>query len=260
MRKIATLFGLFALAVLVYAANEPWKGKPYQQWNANDVKQVLWDSPWVKDVSVPAGWPAPQPSLGAGQLQGANQAAGTTQMNTPNEGTQGTSMGNSQAAPPVSSGAADATIERRDAAFYVRWNSSLIVREGFARQAVLSGNMSEDRAEQYLKQPQGAYQIQVSGSDMTPFLKETTDTLKSKAYLEIKPSKKRVSPSDVEITKAANGAVEMILFSFPRQDANGQPLIASSDKQAQLDCKLKDMHLDAGFDLRKMAGPSGLDL
>lgn len=181
-------------------------------------------------------------------------------MNTPNEGTQGASMGNSQAAPPVSSGAADGTIERRDAAFYVRWNSALAVREGFARQAVLGGNMSEDRAQQYLKQPQSAYQVQVSGSDMTPFFKETSDTLKSKTYLEIKPSKQRVSPSDVEITRAANGTIEMILFSFPRQNGKGEPLITAGDKEVQLDCKLKDMNLDAGFDLRNMAGTSGLDL
>lgn len=255
MRKAAALVGIFVLAAIVYAANEPWKTKPYQQWNANDVKQVLWNSPWVKDISVPAGWPASQPSLGAGQLQGANQSAGSVE-----NGSHGGSMGNSPNAPPVSSGAADGTIERRDAAFYVRWNSSLVVREGFARQAVLSGNISEDRAEQYLKQPQTTYQVQVSGSDMIPFLKETSDTLKSKTYLELKPSKKRVSPSDVEITRAANGAIEMVLFSFPRQDANGQPLIAASDKQARLDCKLKDMHLDAGFDLRKMAGAGGPDI
>lgn len=255
IRKAALLFGVFAVAALVYATNEPWKTKPYQQWNANDVKQVLWNSPWVKDISVPAGWPAPQESLAAGQLQGANQSAGSIE-----GGSHGGSMGDSQNAPPVSSGAADGTIERRDVAFYVRWNSALAVREGFARQAVLSGQMSEDRGQQYLRQPQTTYQVQVSGSDMIPFLKETSDTLKAKTYFEIKPSKKRVSPSDVEFTRNANGTIAMVLFSFPRQDQNGQPLITSSDKEVRLDCKLKDMYLDAGFDLRKMVGPAGPDI
>jgi hypothetical protein len=251
MRKSAVL-AIFLLAGLVYAGNDPWKTKPYKQWDATDVKEVLWNSPWVKDVSVPAAWPPAKPSLGAGQFEGAGQGAGA-------QG-PGTAMGNTQAVPQVDAGAADGTLQRGDAAFYVRWNSAMTVREAMARQAVLQGQLSEDKAQQFLTQAQNAYQVQVSGSDMAPFMSETEDSLKSKTYIEIKPSKKRISPSDVQISKASNGLVQMVLFSFPKQGASGEALFGPADKQVQLNCKLKDMHLDATFDLHKMVGQSGPDL
>lgn len=251
MRKSAAL-AVFLLAGLVYAGNDAWKTKLYQQWDANDVKEVLWNSPWVKDVSVPASWPPAKPSLGAGQLQGAGQGAGA-------QG-PGAGMGNTQAVPQVDAGAADGTLQRGDAAFYVRWNSAMTVREAMARQAVLQGQLSEDKAQQYLTQSQNTYQVQVSGSDMAPFMSESGDSLKSKTYIEIKPSKKRLSPSDVQISRASNGLVQMVLFSFPKPDASGEPFFGSADKQVQFNCKLKNMNLDATFDLRKMTGQKGPDL
>jgi hypothetical protein len=258
MRRLAVL-GVLIVAGLAFAGNDAWKTKPYQQWDANDVKEVLWNSPWVKDVSVPASWPPAKPSLGAGQLQGAGQGAGPQGYGAASNPGAG-SMGNSQAVPQVDAGAADGTLQRGDAAFYVRWNSAMTVREAMARQAVLQGQLSEDKAQQFLTQAQNAYQVQVSGSDMAPFMSETEDSLKSKTYIEIKPSKKRINPSDVQISKAPNGLVQMVLFSFPKQDASGEPVFGSADKQLQLNCKLKDMHLDATFDLHKMTGQNGPDL
>lgn len=250
MRKVIILV-VFLLAGLAYGASDAWKTKSYQQWDASDIKQVLWSSPWVKYTTVPVEWKRPaQGPPSAGQAQGS----------VPSNGANG-NKDDSQSAPSANSGGANAAMQSPDAAYLVRWNSALTIREALARQAVLDGKLSEAQAQQYVNQAQPVYQVQVSGPDMTPFMQETSDTLKSKTYIEVKPSKKRISPSAVEITKAADGTeIQWILFSFPKQGADGQPLFGADEKQAQFDCKLKDLHLEAGFDLRKMAGQKGPDL
>lgn len=155
---------------------------------------------------------------------------------------------------PVSAGGASAL-------FFVRWSSSQTVREAIARDAVLNGRNSEAQAEQYVNQTPDGYEILISGQDMTPFANETNDTLKSKAYLEVKPSKEKVSPSNVQITKDVDDKkILSVLFAFPKQGANNQPLLTSNDKQAQFDCKLKQAHFDSEFDVRKMTGKNGPDL
>jgi hypothetical protein len=43
--------GWFFLAAALFAADPAWKSKPIAQWNAEDAKAVLTDSPWVKHVT-----------------------------------------------------------------------------------------------------------------------------------------------------------------------------------------------------------------
>jgi hypothetical protein len=261
MRKIAILTVLtvgFAVAGLVYGASNSWKTKPYQQWDENDIKDVLTDSPWVKRTVVDAMWQ--KGPLNAPDESNGNAPSETSPQMPPRPGGAGgaqagggTPSGGSSGQGPVSEGAS--------AAFFIRWSSSQTIREAIARDAVLNGRSSEAQAEQYVNQTPNGYEILVSGQDMTPFANETNDTLKLKAYMEVKPSKEKVSPANVQITKDVDGKkVVSVVFLFSKQGPNGQPLLASNDKQAQFDCKLKDMRLDAQFDLRKMTGKNGPDL
>lgn len=257
MRRGVVLLAL-AIAGLAFGANDAWKTKPYQQWDANDLKQVLWSSAWIKYTSVPVEWkPFASGPLNAGRVQGDQTGlpAGPTGGNGP----YGNS-GNSQAAPPVASGNTDATINNPNASFFIRWDSAQTIREGLARQGVLDGKLSEAQAQQYVAQVQATYQLQVAGADMTPFMDETEDTLKSKVSLEVKPSKRKLNPSAVQITKGPDDkTIQTIVFSFPKQGSDGQLLLTQNDKQAHFDCKLKNLHLEATFDLRKMTGANGAD-
>lgn len=263
MRKIAILTVLaagFAVAGLVYGASNSWKTKPYQQWDENDIKEVMTDSPWVKRTVVDAMWQ--KGPLNAPDESNENPPSQTSPQGPPRMGGAGGTQGGggmpsggsgSSGQGPVSEGAS--------AAFFIRWSSSQTIREAIARDAVLNGRSSEAQAEQYVNQTPSGYEILVSGQDMTPFANETNDTLKSKAYMEVKPSKEKVNPASVQITKDVDGKkVVSVAFLFPKQGPNGQPLLASNDKQAQFDCKLKDVRLDTQFDLRKMAGKNGPDL
>jgi hypothetical protein len=51
MYRTLTLCSLPLAAVLLIAADAAWKDKPVSQWTAEDAKQVLTDSPWVKVVT-----------------------------------------------------------------------------------------------------------------------------------------------------------------------------------------------------------------
>jgi hypothetical protein len=45
---LASLF-LLVLGALAWASSDPWKAKPYQQWDANDIKRIFAESPWCKN-------------------------------------------------------------------------------------------------------------------------------------------------------------------------------------------------------------------
>jgi hypothetical protein len=51
MHRTLMVCSLPLVAVVLLAADFPWKDKPVSQWTADDGKQVLTDSPWVKQVT-----------------------------------------------------------------------------------------------------------------------------------------------------------------------------------------------------------------
>lgn len=256
MHKTTILTVFFIVAGLAFASNDVWKTKPYQQWDSNDVREVLTSSPWVKKTTVMAPWTQggmAQPGQGQ-QTQGQGQVAqrpGSTNGTAGGSGGMDTRTADQGSQMP----------QEGQATFFVRWSSSQTIREAVARNALLNSQFSEAQVEQYVNQEPTTYALLVYGPDMTPFVKESEDALKSEAHLEVKPSKEKVAPSDVKITKdPAGDKIVSVAFLFPKQGANGQPLISANDKQAQFDCKLKIVHVSTQFDLRKMTGKNGEDL
>lgn len=51
MHRTLTFCSTPFAAVLLLAADPAWKDKPVSEWNSDDAKQVLADSPWVKMVT-----------------------------------------------------------------------------------------------------------------------------------------------------------------------------------------------------------------
>lgn len=53
MRRTLKLWPLLVSACLTASSDDPsWKGKPVEQWDQADAKQLLADSPWVKSVHL----------------------------------------------------------------------------------------------------------------------------------------------------------------------------------------------------------------
>jgi len=271
---------LFSLAILVtvcsfaWAGEDAWKTKPYQQWDEKDIRQVLEDSPWVEVKTVSAVW---RNSAHSATTQSGGQSGDKLASLGPPSGacdpsTRGgacdedphAAMGDSSR--PVGEESSVETSQAGirgpgTAAFLIRWNSAQTIREALARNALLHNRMTESEASNFVGQSPPAYEILFSGSDMSPFATMNEQELKSDVYLEARQSKQKVSPADVSIRRTPdNRRVILILFSFPHQTAEGQPLITSKDKEAEFVCKLKNLNLKADFDLHKMRSAKGLDL
>src|SRR5258708_27300627 len=47
---------MIAFAAAVWAGGEPWKGKPYQQWDDKDLQRIFTDSPWTRTTTITRTW------------------------------------------------------------------------------------------------------------------------------------------------------------------------------------------------------------
>src|SRR5439155_24575028 len=55
--KSLLIFSVLMLFVAaVWAGSEPWKGKPYQQWDDKDIERVFLDSPWSRTTTITRTW------------------------------------------------------------------------------------------------------------------------------------------------------------------------------------------------------------
>lgn len=101
MRKVILVSSaLLIVAALVFAGGDPWKAKPYQQWDDKDVKKILEDSPWAKVIQVDVNWKASKDNgadMGGPAATNQPAPAGTNQPMA----TGGKTMGGSPATPAL---------------------------------------------------------------------------------------------------------------------------------------------------------------
>ncbi len=251
------------LAVVLLAANlfagDPWKDKSYKQWDEKDIRRVLMDSPWAKEVRMDAPW---RGSGGRGMAPGGPVPAG-------GGGYGGSPAGGMPTGGAQSSGRASETdqeVGSPQAIFVVRWVSSRTVREAMARGAVLRGT-PEAEAEQLIAQDVPEYVLVVLGTDMTPFVKADENALKGKSYLLIKKTKAKFAPTRVEIQHprsspdeaAGASGISAVVFYFAKKTPTGEPALAASEKSAEFVCEVGGTQIKTSFELQKMAGPQGPD-
>ena len=84
--QVAVLLALLLEVTLVWAADKPWKTKPFQQWDQKELQSILTDSPWVRVTTIQRTWlpvsekdVAPDPQINGGVRQmpaGGGEAVG----------------------------------------------------------------------------------------------------------------------------------------------------------------------------------------
>ena len=233
------------LVVLLFSssvyAGDPWKDKPYKQWDQKDLRRIMTDSPWSKPVSVAKTWATDGP----GKEYDPLGASGTAKSSDPKDILRGATP----------SGPAPA-----EAAFLVRWMSSRTIRRAIARLVVLRG-APETEADKPLEQNFPECGVAVFGPDMTPFNGATEKDLQENTYLVGKKSKSHISPGRVEIQRSTDGKrILAVYFSFPRKTPAGEPALATGEKGAEFVCQSGKVTLKAGFDLAKIVDSQGADL
>jgi hypothetical protein len=258
-RAIVGSLAFFTVACLIWAASDPWKSKPYQQWDDKDVRRILNDSPWSKVVHVNAPW-ASSGEASSHADDGGAAKSGTGGVVTATPGGGGGAMGGGGAA-PGGGGGYDTGMQIPQATFVVRWVSARTVREAILRNAVLSGQMKPEDAEKQLEQPLDAYLLLIAGPDMKPFLASDEISLKDKSFLLAKKTKEKISPTSITIQRGPDGkAIQAIVFTFPMKSANGEATIATDEKSVEFSCSVGAATIQASFEVSKMEDSKGRDL
>ena len=228
MYRISKALLLIVSAALFAATGPSWTNKPIQQWNEQDAKQVLSNSPWVKRVT-----PA--------QLPNVSEAA------TRQSGRMGGSQGVGLAAlsPSILTGGGGSARRRRKGIepVEIRWESALPVR-------------TAEKAAHEQDPPAldgGMYAIavyDVPGLDVDQ--KGLISELKHGAFL--KRGKKELRPIQVQLLPQ-EGGLTTIVYLFPRSID-----ITLEDKLVEFWAKFGRLSLTQDFYPREMQLQGNLEL
>lgn len=257
----AMIAGIAILSLALAAwAGDPWKSKPYQQWDEKDVHKIMFDSPWSQVVDVEVTWRG-QPEEGIEANQAPQGSSGGYSKMGGGMGDRAPSGGMGGGQGETKENAGMQAIQGPQARFLVRWVSARVIREATARDAVLSGKLQEADARKALAEPVDEYQILVAGPDMGQFSGVDEKTLAAGAFLKTKKSKEKISPSRVEIQRDSSGKkVVSVLFAFPKKAASGEATIGTGEKGVEFECHARKLSLKTNFDPQKMADQQGTDL
>ena len=246
-RVIFAGFVLSVAAALAWAGSDPWKSKPFGQWDEKDVRKILGDSPWSKIVEVTAAWKTGGDSSGVPDPA----TSSATQEHSPSGGIMG----------ERGSGAAPAPPQVPQATFIVRWVSARTARKAVLRSAVLSGRMKEEDAEKQAALQVEVFQVLIVGQDMKPFQGADEKAMLEKTYLLTKKTKQKIAAVGVEFQRGSDGkTVQAIAFAFPKKIASGEATIAADERNVEFYCSVAGANIRASFDLSKMEDSQGRDL
>jgi len=229
---------LMLFSAAVWAGSEPWKGKPYQQWDDKDIERVFLDSPWSRTTTITRTWlPISSKDLPDKIISGSGRAV-PTELERSGE----TSVGG-------------------ELKFYVLWASSRVIRAASARKSVLHGDKKDVDVDKYVTEPQEEIQILVQSEDMAPFTRKDEKFYQTNAYLQSKKSKQKIPPSHVRFERDAKGIlVTSALFFFPRKTATGEPTISADEKNVEFNCNMDGANLRVNFEPQKMVDQTGPSL
>jgi hypothetical protein len=240
MKKLATFATAVLLIALVAWAGDPWKSKSFAQWNENDANVILNQSPFSKMINISTHWRPADTGTNAGTVNTASGGGSTQTVAIAAE--HGPSTDDS------------------DYSFRVAWYSSQIVRAAMARLEVLHHAKSEAEAEKLFSSKMDDYIVLVQGANMGPFNKRPEKDFQGLAYLQMKKSKAKISPSKVEYIRASNGTVGSVMFYFPRKGADGQPTIPADEKGMDFVCPFEKTAIRNYFEPAKMVAQNGQDM
>lgn len=228
---------LFLEVTVLWAGDKPWKAKAYQQWDEKDLQVILSDSPWVRMTPIQRTWlPVAEKDVGVDPAING----GVRQMPAP-----GT------AANTVRSGEESL----RELNVQVFWQSSRVMRAATSREAVLHGQQVD--VDKYVAQPQTEYQLVLRMADMSPFTQHDEKFFQDNAFLQMKKSKEKISPTHVVFEKNATGSILDAVFFFPKANSSGAPTISSDEKEVQFSCKIADQTARVGFRPQEMVDSQG---
>jgi hypothetical protein len=208
--SVAASLILMALSASL-AASEAWKSKAVRDWSADETRDFLRNSPWVRQVRVGGSLveAAPPDAGQTGEGRGeSSQAQGRTERSEPGVETGGS---------------------RGGTVYYIEWSSAKIVRQASVHFGALEGRTKEEGVE---PPDLPFFTVSVHGPDLKAFAGATEADLKAGASLRAKRAKTKIDPTQVKIRKGQEDRILSIQFSFARE-ADGKPVISPEEKTVE---------------------------
>jgi hypothetical protein len=234
-RRISLLCLAGLLAAGVALGEDFWEKREYMQWTDSEVKKLLTDSPWAKDVSVTA----PMAALGRGQRA---VETNTDAESTGGGGRRGRGGGGGGGAAPSE---AIVTIN-------VSFRSALPMRKALVRSRLGAGATVPPDALELLNKDQGEYVIVVSGVPAA-----MARAIQDPALLEkstIRAGKKSPVVAAALNVQPRTQTVDVV-YIFPKS-----PAITADDKDVEVMLKVGPIEAKRKFNLKDMVYNGKLEL
>jgi hypothetical protein len=226
---------LLVFSAALLAASGPsdasWTTKPLQQWSAEDAKQLLADSPWVKKVT-----PVELPHISEEAVRQSGRMGG-------GQGVDLTELSPSALTGFGPSSAGRSRLRARARTFEIRWESALPVRAAELR-------AKEDDPPDW----QGSlYAIAVYDVPGLSNSKSLMKELAKSAYLK-RDGKKDLKPERVDLLPQ-EGGLTTIVYLFPRTEE-----ITAADKRVEFAAVVGRLSLAEYFYTEEMQFQGKLEL
>jgi hypothetical protein len=225
----ATLLAFSAVAsvvVLAAAVDPSWRSKPMDKWSAQDAKQVLTNSPWVKMTTVKAYVPRNEEQRREGGKMGGGQGIGLQGLDP-----KGFLLGSSTKR------------NRPDSAMVnelqIRWESAEPVR---AAEVKLPNESAPDawKGEYYAI---AVYGVPIPPEDLSD--EKNNWDLKKLATLK-RDGKKDLKPIKIDVSVQTE-KLSIVVYFFPRSAA-----ITTDEGPVKFDARIGRLMLDQTFDTKEM--------
>jgi hypothetical protein len=236
---------------LVAAEDQPWKGKQVAEWNEDDAKQVLSDSPWAKTTkpTIERSAQNSQRRSGGGMGRGGGIGMGGVGIGLPGMGRRGGMGGPGGGGYPGGGrrGGTDdpGTDYNEPPTLMVRWESAFPVREAELKARDTSAPTLD--TDHYAIAVYGVPSRMASGDSQSLAKK-----LKKQAAIK-RDGKKDLKPSGVQVLQREDGPV--IVYLFPRSKE-----ITRQDKRIEFGAQIGRLQLTQSFYVDDMNYQGKLEL
>ena len=218
-----------------------WDDKPFTQWSEQEAMKILSESPWARTQTVIAS-----------VLGGQQQSNSSRVKDIPRVQSAGTNSGAGLSQTGVSFGAGDSV------PLFVRWHSSVRIRQALGRLGQLQQNVPEAEVRKFAEAPMEDYQIAVTGPLLETFNQMSLASFQEKTFLTSKKNKaKKIALKKYEAPKDRQDGVAM--FSFSRL-MDGKPALSPEDDEVEFVAQGNKINLKASFKIAKMMTDGKPDL
>jgi hypothetical protein len=247
-KQVASLVVSLAFTgILTIFSKDFWEEKSFTEWTEQEAMKLISDSPWARPLSV------------LGSILGARQTATTRSSELPNVATAERGRSSSQAMSTGTAMGENGGIGSRDPVpVYVRWLSSVRMRQALGRLGRFRVKAPELEDRKFVEQPVEDYEIAVIAPIMGAFNDLSLGDFKPKTFLTSRKDKaKRISLKGYTAPKGRSDGVA--LFAFPRL-LDGKPVFGLEDQEVEFSAQGGMINLKATFKLARMMTDGKPDL